>query len=125
MTVKLRAEDLVAMTFFNGGRHVLHIDLDDLAKRFGKKTANRVLGTLVPDPAPRPQDCIVETWAARGSVGIALAGEDGRTEEVRLRALEAVVNLYRSHHPGVDVDTAKAAVLAAIKQSSTKETAQP
>jgi len=42
------------------------------------------------------------------------AGEDGRGAEVRLRALEAVVNLYRSHHPDADVDTAKAAVLAAI-----------
>jgi hypothetical protein len=34
-----------------------------------------------------------------------LAGEDGRGAEVRLRALEAVVNIYRSHHPSVDVDT--------------------
>jgi hypothetical protein len=48
---------------------------------------------------------------------IRLAGEDGRKEEVRLRALEAVVNLYRSHHPGVDVDTAKAAVLQALTNS--------
>jgi hypothetical protein len=50
---------------------------------------------------------------------IRLAGEDARSEsrgeEVRLRALEAMVNLYRSHHPGVDIDTAKAAVLAALK----------
>jgi hypothetical protein len=25
-----------------------------------------------------------------------------------------VINLYRNHHPGADVDTAKSAVLAAI-----------
>lgn len=42
-------------------------------------------------------------------------GDDGLKEEPRLRALEALVDLYRSHHPGVDVDAAKAAVLAAMK----------
>jgi hypothetical protein len=77
MTTKSRAEDLVAVTLFNSGDyHVLHIDFDDLAKRFGAKTANRMLDVLVPDPAPRPKDWIVETWAARGSVGIVLAGQD-------------------------------------------------
>ena len=45
-------------------------------------------------------------------------GDDGLKEEPRLRALEAVVNLYRSHHPSIDVDTAKAAVLAAIKEAA-------
>ena len=45
-------------------------------------------------------------------------GDDGHKEEFQLRALEAVVNLYRSHHPSADVDTAKAAVLAAIKQAA-------
>ena len=45
-------------------------------------------------------------------------GEDALKEEPRLRALEAVVNLYRANHPEVDVDTAKAAVLAAIKQAA-------
>jgi hypothetical protein len=49
---------------------------------------------------------------------IRAAGEDRRKEEVQLRAVEAVVNLYRSHHPDADVDTAKAAVLAAIERSS-------
>jgi hypothetical protein len=49
---------------------------------------------------------------------IRLAGEDGRGEEVRLRALEAVVNLYLSHHPGVDIDTAKAAVLGSVKRGT-------
>ena len=39
-------------------------------------------------------------------------------EEFQLRALEATVNLYRSHHPNADVDTAKAAVLAAIKEAA-------
>ena len=74
---KLRAEDLVALTLFNSdGHRVLHIDFDDLAKRFGKAPANRILDVLVPDPEPRPKDWIVETWAARGSVGLALAGED-------------------------------------------------
>jgi hypothetical protein len=47
-----------------------------------------------------------------------LVGEDGRGAESRLRALEAVVNLYRSHHPRVDFETAKATVLAAIKGSA-------
>ena len=42
-------------------------------------------------------------------------GLDASKEEFQLRALEATVNLYRSHHPNADVDTAKAAVLAAIK----------
>jgi hypothetical protein len=41
-------------------------------------------------------------------------GDDGLKEEPRLRALEAVVNLYRSHHPSIDIDTAKATVLDAI-----------
>ena len=41
-------------------------------------------------------------------------GDDGLKEEPRLRALEAVVSLYRNNHPNADVDTAKAAVLAAI-----------
>jgi hypothetical protein len=45
-------------------------------------------------------------------------GDDGLKEEPKLRALEAVVNLYRSHHPDADVDTAKAAVLDAIKEAA-------
>jgi hypothetical protein len=49
---------------------------------------------------------------------IKMVGEDGSKEEFQLRALEAVVNLYRSHHPSADVDTAKASVLAAIKQAA-------
>jgi hypothetical protein len=77
MTTKPRAEDFLALILFNNDDHrVMLIDFDDLAKQFGKKTANRMLDTLVPDPEPRPKDWIVETWAARGSVGIALAGED-------------------------------------------------
>ncbi len=52
---------------------------------------------------------------------IRMAGDDARSEghgeEVRLRAFEAVVNLFRNHHPGVDVDTAKAAVLQALTNS--------
>ena len=77
MTMKPRAEDLVALTLFNNDDHrVLCIDFDDLVKRFGKETANCMLDVLVPDPQPRPKDWIVETWAARGSVGLALAGED-------------------------------------------------
>ena len=42
------------------------------------------------------------------------AGEDSTREEVQLRALEAVVNLYQANHPDADIDAAKAAVLAAI-----------
>jgi len=45
---------------------------------------------------------------------IKMAGEDSRGEEVRLRAVEAVVNLYRNHHPSVDFETAKRMVTAAI-----------
>jgi hypothetical protein len=53
-----------------------------------------------------------------------MVGDDGLKEEPRLRSLEAVINLYRANHPGVDVDTAKAAVLAAIDAAvKTKETA--
>jgi hypothetical protein len=47
-------------------------------------------------------------------------GDDGLKEEPRLRALEAVVNLYRNHHPDADIDTAKAAVLAAIAKAKEK-----
>ena len=49
---------------------------------------------------------------------IRVAGEDGRGQEVRLRAVEAVINLYRNHHPSADFESAKAAVLAAIKGSA-------
>jgi hypothetical protein len=53
---------------------------------------------------------------------IKMAGEDarkeGREEEVKLHALEAVARLYVSHHSGADIDTAKAAVLAAIKEAA-------
>jgi hypothetical protein len=45
-------------------------------------------------------------------------GLDASKEEFQLRSLEAVVNLHRSHHPSADVDTAKAAVLAAIKEAA-------
>jgi hypothetical protein len=91
MTTKPRAEDLVALTLFNGDHHVLHVDLDDLAKRFGKKIANRMLDALVPDDTPRPKDWIVETWAARGSVGIALAGKDPLYALSQLAGLAAAV----------------------------------
>jgi hypothetical protein len=46
-----------------------------------------------------------------------MAGEDASRKEVQLRAFEHTVNLYLNHHPGADVDTAKAAVLAAIKEA--------
>ena len=46
-------------------------------------------------------------------------------EEAHLRALEAVVNLFRSNNSGVSIDEAKAAVLSAIGRSSAKETATP
>jgi hypothetical protein len=45
-------------------------------------------------------------------------GDDALNEENQLRSLEAVVNLYRSHHPSVDIDTANAAVRAAIKEAA-------
>jgi hypothetical protein len=45
-------------------------------------------------------------------------GLDASKEEFQLRALEAVVNLYRSHHPSADVDTAKVAALAAIREAA-------
>jgi hypothetical protein len=65
-------------------------------------------------PHLRPQPDYALAFRER----IRAAGDDGRAEgraeEVRLRALESVVNLYRSHHPDADIDTAKAAVLSAI-----------
>jgi hypothetical protein len=77
MTTKPHAEDFLAYTLFNSDdRRVMLVDFDDLAKQFGAKVANRMLDLLVPDPQPRPKDWIVETWAARGSVGLALAGAD-------------------------------------------------
>ena len=48
-----------------------------------------------------------------------MAGEDGLREEPRLRALEAVTNLYLSNNPDSTVDQAVAAVRTAI--SSAKE----
>jgi hypothetical protein len=45
-------------------------------------------------------------------------GDDGLKEEPRLRAFEATVNLFRANHPDSDIDTAKAAVLAAIKEAA-------
>jgi hypothetical protein len=45
-------------------------------------------------------------------------GDDGFKEEAQLRALEAVVNFYRANHPGADIDTANAAVRAAIKEAA-------
>ena len=47
---------------------------------------------------------------------IRMVGEDASKEEFQLRALEAVVGLYRTNHPGADIDEAKTAVLAAIKE---------
>ena len=49
---------------------------------------------------------------------IKMVGEDASKEEFQLRAVEAVVNLYRTNHPSVDIDAAKAAVLAAIKEAA-------
>jgi hypothetical protein len=88
----MRAEDIVAATLFNSdGYRVLHIDFDDLVKRFGKKIANRMLDVLAPDPEPRPKDWIVETWAARGSVGLALAGKDPLYALSQLAGLAAAI----------------------------------
>jgi hypothetical protein len=47
-------------------------------------------------------------------------GLDASKEEAQLRAVEAVVNLYRSRHPSADIDTAKASVLAAIAKAKEK-----
>jgi hypothetical protein len=47
-----------------------------------------------------------------------MVGDDAYKEEFQLRALEATVSLYRSNHPGVDIDAAKAAVVAAIKKAA-------
>jgi hypothetical protein len=74
---KPRAEDAAAAHLFNSQSHtVLCIDFDDLAKEFGKAAANRMLDVLVPAAEPPPKDWILETWAARGSVGVVLAGGD-------------------------------------------------
>jgi hypothetical protein len=45
-----------------------------------------------------------------------MAGEDSTREEFQLRALEAVINLYR-HNNNCTIDTAKRAVLAAIAEA--------
>jgi hypothetical protein len=79
--------------------------------RIGVKTASGAPQGFYQKPAP--------DYALAYRERIRLAGEDARSEsrgeEVRLRALESVVNLYRSHHPGVDIDAAKLAVQAAIR----------
>jgi hypothetical protein len=69
----------------------------------------------------KPQISYAVAYRAR----IKSLGADSLKEEPRLRALEAVVNLYRADHPDADVDAAKAAVLAAINQSSAKEATTP
>ena len=46
---------------------------------------------------------------------LTLSGLDAGSEEPRLRAIEYAVAEYRKHH-GVDLETAKAAVLAAISK---------
>ena len=47
-------------------------------------------------------------------------GDDSAKEEFQLRALEAVVSLFRANHPNADIDEAKAAVLAAIAKPKEK-----
>ena len=100
---KLRAEDLAAHTLCTSDGLVLHIDFDDLVKRFGKAPANRILDVLVPDPAPRPKDWLVETWAARGSVGVALAGADPLHALSQLAGLAAAVGYGK---PWLDIQPA-------------------
>ena len=45
-------------------------------------------------------------------------GDDALKEEFRLRALEAVTNLFRANNPGASVDEANAAVRAAINNGA-------
>ena len=52
-------------------------------------------------------------------------GDDGLSEEPRLRALEAVVNLYRANNPTATIDEAAAAVTAAINGNPMKEKTTP
>jgi hypothetical protein len=68
--------------------------------------------------APIERACIDYGVAYRAR--IKELGDDGLKEEPRLRALEFVVRLYLANHPGVDIDAANVAVLAAI--NSTQET---
>jgi AAA domain len=92
MITKPRAEDFLAQILFNNDdRRVMLVDSDDLVKQFGAKAANRMLDALVPDPEPRPKDWIVETWAARGSVGLALAGRDPLYAISQLAGLSAAI----------------------------------
>jgi hypothetical protein len=58
-------------------------------------------------------DCRVAYCARMKSLG-----DDASKEEFQLRAFQGVVSLYRADHPDADVDTAKAAVLAAIKEAA-------
>ena len=52
-------------------------------------------------------------------VRLKMAGEDSTKEEFQLRALEHTINFYLSNNPGVDIDTANAAVRAAINGEAT------
>jgi hypothetical protein len=45
-------------------------------------------------------------------------GDDGVREEPRLRALEAIANLFRDNNPAVTIDEAAAAVRAAMCQGA-------
>jgi hypothetical protein len=82
------------------------------ATRIQIKTASGALQSFYRRPAP--------DFALAYRERIRMAGDDGRKEEVQLRAVEAVINLYRSHHPSVVVDASKAAVLAAIVRSAAR-----
>ena len=98
--------DLCGAALLIGDRQVVNITSNEIRI----KTASD--GTLA--FYRRPEVDYAVAYRAR----IKMAGEDSTREEVQLRALEAVVNLYRSHHPNADVDTAKTAVLAAIKEAA-------
>jgi hypothetical protein len=58
----------------------------------------------------RPQVDYAVAYRAR----LKLVGEDAGRAEFQLRALEATVGLYLSNNPDADIDTASAAVRAAI-----------
>ncbi len=54
-----------------------------------------------------------------------LLKRDVSEDEAHCRAYEWAVSVFRDNHRDASLEDAKAAVLAAIKRSSTKETAQP
>jgi hypothetical protein len=88
-----------------------------LSERWTHRRRRKPVSLVAPTPAEQVRKPQID-YALVFRERVKQLGDDGLKEESRLRALEAVVGFYRNNHPGIDIDTAKAAVLAAIKEAA-------